>query len=103
MRVFEPRRYGAQEVIGVQEQPESVDVASMTFGTAQHYLLEMLDSFDKEGLKRAYIALQNRFAPLLDEQVLMMIYQRGEKLVTSEAFLALIKGAKVSKEQPFMY
>ena len=63
----------------------------------------MLDSFDAPSLKRAYIALQNRFAPLLDEPTLQAIYQRGEKLISCKAFLDLIEGAKVYKEQPLIY
>lgn len=104
MRVYQPKRYGAQEVANTQEvEGESAEIASITFGIAQHYLLEMLDSFDEHSLKRAYIALQNRFAPLLDEHTLQAIYGRGEKLVTCKAFLDLIEGAKVYKEQPLIY
>lgn len=104
MRVYQPKRYGAQEVVRAPEsEGESAEIASMTFGIAQHYLFEMLDSFDESSLKRAYIALQNRFAPLLDKPTLQSIYQRGEKLISCKAFLDLIEGAKVSKEQPLMY
>jgi len=66
-------------------------------------MLEMLDSFDEPALKRAYIALQNRFAPLLDASTLQAIYQRAEKLITSQAFLGLIQGSNVLKEQPIIY
>ena len=104
MRVYQPKRYGAQEVASTLDvENESAEIASITFGIAQHYLLEMLDSFDEASLKRAYIALQNRFAPLLDEPTLQAIYQRGEKLITCKAFLELIDGAKVYKEQPLIY
>lgn len=104
MRVYQPKRYGAQEVASTpEEEEESADVASITFGIAQHYLLEMLDGFNENALKRAYTALQNRFAPLLDESTLHAIYQRGEKLVRCKAFLALIEGAKIYKEQPLIY
>jgi len=104
MRVYQPKRYGAQEAASTsEEENESAEIASITFGIAQHYLLEMLDSFDESSLKRAYIALQNHFAPLLDEPTLQVIYQRGEKLITCKAFLDLIEGAKVYKEQPLIY
>jgi len=104
MSVYQPKRYGAQEVASTsEEENESAEIASITFGIAQHYLLEMLDSFDESALKRAYIALQNRFAPLLEEHTLQAIYQRGEKLVTCKSFLELIEGAKVYKEQPLIY
>ncbi|WP_333805619.1 RecB-like helicase [Sulfurospirillum sp.] len=104
MCVYMPKRYGAQEVSSTpEEEGESVEIASITFGIAQHYMLEMLDSFDEPALKRAYIALQNRFAPLLDTSTLQAIYQRAEKLVTCQAFLELIQGANVLKEQPIIY
>jgi len=105
MPVYQPKRYGAQDVVHTtgEDEEESAEVASITFGIAQHYLLEMLDSFDERALKRAYLALQNRFAPLLDESTLKVIYQRGEQLVNSKAFLALIEGANVYKEQPLIY
>lgn len=103
MRVYEPKRYGAQEVASTPDEEESAEIASITFGIAQHYLLEMMERFDEASLKRAYTALQNRFAPLLDETAMRAIYQRGEKLITCKAFLDLIEGAKVFKEQPLMY
>jgi len=103
MRVYVPKRYGFQDVMHVEEEAESSEAASILFGIAQHYLLEMLDCFDEDALKRSYTALQNRFAPLLDEKALQSIFQRGEKLITCKAFLHLIEGAKIHKEQPLMY
>lgn len=100
--VFTPTYYGSQEVI-VTEEETSEAIASMAFGTAQHYLLEMLDAFNEAALDRAYVALQNRFSSLLDEQSLQMLYRRGRHLVTSHDFLALVKGATVYKEQPIFY
>jgi len=103
MRVYAPKRYGAQEVASTPDEEESAEIASITFGIAQHYLLEMMERFDEASLMRAYTALQNRFAPLLDETAMRAIYQRGEKLISCKAFLDLIEGAKVFKEQPLMY
>jgi ATP-dependent exoDNAse (exonuclease V) beta subunit len=100
--VFLPRHYGAQDVSKTEEIPSEA-MGAMAFGTAQHYLLEMLDAFNIDALKRAYIALQNRFAPLLDEQSMQMLYRRGEHLVTCKDFLSLIEGAKLYKEQPIFY
>ena len=104
MRCYWPKRYGAQEVNKVEEEQESYDAGAIAFGTAQHYLLEMLDRFDQTSLDKAYTALINRFALLLDEKALQSIYQRAQKLITSETFLALIQGAStIRKEQPIMY
>lgn len=105
MSVHTPSHYGAQVVAKVEDEGhvETAEIASMAFGTAQHYMLEMLDSFDTKALKRAYTALHNRFASLLDTHALQTIYQRAEKLVTCKAFLELIAGAKIFKEQPLIY
>ncbi len=104
LAIFSPERYGVQTVSKVEdEQEERLDVASMTFGIAQHYMLEMLDQFDKPSLQRAYIALQNRFAPLLDKTALQTVYDRAYQLITHQPFLDLIRGAVILKEQPLVY
>ncbi|MBP9567000.1 MAG: Dna2/Cas4 domain-containing protein, partial [Sulfurospirillum sp.] len=92
-----------QEVSKIEEETSEADVSSMTFGIAQHYLLEMWDGFEEQTLGRAYLAVCNRFAPLLDETALHALYQRAEHLLTCKEFLALLKGAKIYKEQPLMY
>lgn len=103
MSVFMPERYGDQEVHHMQNEEDSLEVGSITFGIAQHYLLEMMDTFSQEALDLAYTALRNRFAPLLDDLSLQRLYQRGQRLITCKDFLELIAGAKVYKEQPLMY
>lgn len=103
MALFMPQRYGSQEVSKIEEETSEADVSSMTFGIAQHYLLEMWDGFEEQTLGRAYLAVCNRFAPLLDETALHALYQRAEHLLTCKEFLALLKGAKIYKEQPLMY
>lgn len=50
-----------------------------------------------------YIALQNRFAPLLDKTALQTVYDRAYQLITHEPFLDLIRGAVILKEQPLVY
>lgn len=103
IQIFTPKRYGSQNLTLKDEKTEIALNNSILFGTAQHYLLEMLDSFSKEALDRAFVALQNRYTALLDKQSLDMIYQRSTNLITNEQFLNLINGAKILKEQPLMY
>ncbi len=101
---YQPKRYGAQQVLTTHDENNHHDIASITFGIAQHYFLEMLSAFNEEALKIAYIALVNRFSSLLDEKALQTIYQHGEALIASESFVSLIQGATtVRKEQPVMY
>ncbi|AFL69303.1 RecB-like helicase [Sulfurospirillum barnesii] len=103
MSLFLPERYGSQDIYKAEEEEREWEVSSMTFGIAQHYLLEMLDDFNEKALERAYLALQNRFAPLLDETALKSLYKRALNLVTCKEFLSLLKGARVHKEQPLIY
>jgi len=103
LKLYMPTRYGMQEVASVEEEESSHDIAAISFGIALHYLLEMMEAFDEAALKRAFIALQNRYAPLLEEATLHAIYERAEKLITCKAFLTLIDGAIIFKEQPLMY
>ena len=102
--LFFPKAYGTQNISAVEDElNESVEVGSMTFGIAQHYLLEMWDGFEKESLERAYLALRNRFASVLDEGALQRLYQRAEHLLACKDFLSLVQGANILKEQPLMY
>ena len=104
MTVYVPQCYGSQEVQGVaSEEEQSLEVGSIAFGIAQHYLLEMMDGFHEEALQRAFVALKNRFSSLLEEEALQSIYARAYGLIKNHAFLALIEGAVVYKEQPLMY
>lgn len=104
MEVYTPKRYGAQGVLAVsEEEDQSTEVGSIMFGIAQHYLLEMMEGFHEEGLQRAYIAVKNRFSSVLSQESLQALYQRAYMLITCKAFLALIAGAKIHKEQPLMY
>ncbi len=103
LKLYTQARYGAQDVTHVEMDEPSHEIAAISFGIALHYLLEMMESFDQEALQRAFVALQNRYAPILDEATLHALYQRGEHLIADTAFMALVDGARVHKEQPLMY
>ena len=103
IQVYIPQKYGSQEVAASKEEGEQTDVKAIAFGVALHYMLEMLDTFSEASLGVAYTALKNRYMQILDETALCDIYARVEKLLTCKAFLALVKNAKISKEQPIAY
>ncbi len=98
------KRYGVQEVEKT-EKTESIksDFDSIDFGLALHYMLEMLGSFDMESVDEAYESMQNRFGVKLCEEHLKDIKKRVIKLLRNSEFQALIKGAKLLKEQPLYH
>ncbi len=90
--------YGLQDSKVVHEEGE-IDFDAVLFGTAMHYALEMLESFDKESIDGAMISVQNRYAHVLSQKALAQICQRVNALVQDETFAQLVLGAKVTKEQ----
>ena len=94
--------YGRQEH-GKSELTQTHDYEAVLFGTALHYGLEMLDSFDTKSAQKALQAVCNRYGALLSAQELHDIGKRIERLCADKAFLSLIGDGKVHKEQPIVY
>ncbi len=90
--------YGTQEIVK-HEEDEEKDYEAILFGTALHYALEMLGSFDEMSLRSAMISLQNRYGQQLAADSMRQIEQRVKNLIEDELFLQILDGAKVSKEQ----
>ena len=94
--------YGTQEVI-THEEEEEKDYEAILFGTALHYTLEMLGSFDEVNLRSAMISLQNRYGQQLTADSIRQIEQRVKNLIEHEAFLHILDQAKISKEQSLSF
>ncbi len=94
--------YGTQE-IKTQEDEEEKDYEAILFGTALHYTLEMLGDFTKKSLKMAMTSLQNRYGQQLSSQSMAQIEQRILLLLEHEAFLGLLEGATLRKEQSLSF
>jgi exodeoxyribonuclease V beta subunit len=94
--------YGTQD-IKAEEKEEEKDYEAILFGTALHYTLEMLGSFDEVGLCSAMIALQNRYGQQLTADSIRQIEQRVKNLIEYEAFQQILDGAKISKEQSLSF
>jgi exodeoxyribonuclease V beta subunit len=90
--------YGTQEVKKEKEEEEK-DHEAILFGTALHYALEMLGSFNEVSLDFAMISLQNRYGQLLTADRIRQIEQRIENLIKNKGFQEILHGAKVTKEQ----
>jgi exodeoxyribonuclease V beta subunit len=91
--------YGTQECTEKAESDESKDYEAILFGTALHYVLEMLEEFDLRYLEQAMTALRNRYGVLLHEAKLEAIEQRVRSLITHRDFQALLEGAQIRREQ----
>lgn len=94
--------YGTQEV-GSSEEEEEKDYEAILFGTALHYALEMLGTFDKESLDVAMIALKNRYGQQLSVLSYTQIKDRIKNLINDKGFKEILHKAKVSKEQSLSF
>ena len=94
--------YGTQETPEKLEEDEK-DYEAILFGTALHYGLEMLGSFDEESLHVAMIAVQNRYGQQLTQEHLNEIEKRIGMLINDEKFQQLLIGATLRKEQSLSY
>jgi exodeoxyribonuclease V beta subunit len=94
--------YGTQETPDTEEEEEK-DYEAILFGTALHFALEMLGSFDHESLEVAMMALVNRFGQQLGAKQIEEIKTRITGLLEDATFLTLLKGATVRKEQSLSY
>ena len=94
--------YGTQEVKKEKEEEEK-DHEAILFGTALHYTLEMLSSFDEESLIEAMSALQNRYGQVLSSIQNNEIKDRILRLISDNDFQALLVDASLSKEQSLSF
>jgi exodeoxyribonuclease V beta subunit len=94
--------YGTQDT-PTQDEEEEKDYEAILFGTALHYALEMLGSFDGDSLLSAMMAVKNRYGQQLTQEHLDEIEKRVMMLIEDEKFQTLLEGAKVRKEQSLSY
>ncbi len=95
-------RLGPQEKKMKTQEKKGENIASINFGNALHYLLEILDNFNMDDLENAYWAMKNRFENLLQDGDAEKIKQRVENLLLNPEFLRLIDG-DITKEQPLSF
>ena len=94
--------YGTQEVLSADEEEEK-DYEAILFGTALHYTLEMLGSFDEKSLGSTMLSLKNRFGQQLTDPSIKQIEDRIKNLIDHKAFQSILDGAKVTKEQSLSF
>jgi len=94
--------YGTQEVVKHEEDSEK-DYEAILFGTALHYALEMLGSFDENSLDTAMNTLQNRYGQVLSSVQSDEIRDRILRLIKDSHFQTLLEGTSLSKEQSLSF
>ncbi|MBN2815499.1 MAG: RecB-like helicase [Campylobacterales bacterium] len=94
--------YGTQsEILGV-ERESAQELKALNFGTAMHYMLEMLESFSIESLVSAKDMMLNKYGFLLEDAEVEDIVHRVKLLIENKEFLSLIEG-KCYKEKALHY
>lgn len=73
------------------------------FGTALHFMIEMMDKFNEENLENAYILLENRYGSALSENEMQDIKCRVNLLIKNDNFLNLINDSILLKEQDYIF
>ncbi len=94
--------YGTQEVLSADEEEEK-DYEAILFGTALHYTLEMLGTFNEESLATAMLSLKNRYGQQLEDKSIEQIEERIKNLIDHKAFQQILDGAKIRKEQSLSF
>jgi exodeoxyribonuclease V beta subunit len=90
---FEDTYYGAQsDIVKIEDEDIESDIKAQNFGTALHYMLEMLSDFSKEHLDDARDMMLNRYGDILDDDEIKDITNRVEMLLQNEKFLELCQG-----------
>ncbi len=100
---YEELYYGTQSDILAVEDTQEEDLSAIHFGLAMHYMLEMMESFSFEAIPHAKDMMLNKYGFVLEEEAVADIEKRVATLVQHKEFLALVEGAKISKEQPLKY
>jgi exodeoxyribonuclease V beta subunit len=94
--------YGTQET-PTPEAEEEKDYEAILFGTALHYALEMLGSFDEGSVSSAMMSMHNKYGQELSHETIEEIEQRIRSLIANQTFQSLLQNAKVRKEQSLSF
>ncbi len=100
--VYRPFRVGYQEKPKRSSNKNVGDIASIHFGLALHYMLEMLEDFTPQSLEKAFWAMKNRYEMMLHEGESEQIKQRVGRLLSDQRFLELVNGERYM-EQPLSF
>jgi len=94
--------YGTQSDILAVEREENLDLKSINFGLAMHYMLEMLGEFKEQDIPYAKSMMINKYGYTLDDDEIDDIENRIRQLLKNEEFISLISG-ECYKEKAIRY
>ena len=101
---YQEPRVKKQEIIAKDsDRKKESDFEAINFGIATHYMLEMLDGFEKSSLKSAYEAMKNRYLDILGEIKINDIANRVNNLLTNKEFLKMLDSKNIYKELPLVF
>jgi len=95
--------YGTQDIETAKDRDDTKDWDAIIFGTALHYLLEMLGNFDNDSLDMAMTSMLNRYGRVLDQTSLDEIYRRAKSLIDDTNFQNILIDADIKKEQSISF
>jgi len=94
--------YGSQENTTIEDK-QVISSEAILFGTALHYGLEMLESFDLGCISSALEAVSFRYGRILGISMIDDIKSRIESLIKDQQFVSLLNGALIRKEVPLSF
>lgn len=94
--------YGSQENTTTEDK-QVISSEAIIFGTALHYGLEMLESFDLGCISSALEAVSFRYGRILGVSMMDDIKSRIESLIKDQQFVSLLNGAFIHKEVPLSF
>lgn len=91
--------YGPQsDIVKVEDDEIEADIKAQNFGTALHYMLEMMSEFSTESIQDAKDMMVNKYGHILEDEEIADIVNRANMLVENEEFIKLTQG-ECYKEQ----
>jgi exodeoxyribonuclease V beta subunit len=95
--------YGIQEIPEHEEEEDEKDYQALLFGSALHYGLEILGSFDMKSLNFSMMSIENKYGQQLGKENIKKIKNRIKNLIRDSGFQDLLKGAFQRKEQSLSF
>lgn len=95
-------KIGKQTIIEAKDEKD-LKFKSALFGSALHFMIEMMNNFDELNIQNAFIMLKNRYGSVLDTSTLNDIRSRALLLVKCEEFIKLVTQKTVLKEQDYIF
>lgn len=95
--------FGRQVITSDKENEETKDKESAFFGTALHFTLESMEKFNPKSLDSAIENTKIEYGDRIEEDALLDIRTRIERLLTDTDFVQLVEYKAITRELPLSY